>query len=122
MPGSPPSLSFVTPSWYIGTSSSTESKACGPSICKRENEDGMLGENELKNIADRILEMSPADQTEVLLFSTTSALTRFANNYIHQNVEQTDIDLRVRSVIGRKIGIASTNNLSVDGLTGVAAR
>jgi PmbA protein len=82
----------------------------------------MLGENELKNIADRILGMSSADQTEVLLFSTTSALTRFANNYIHQNVEQTDVDVRVRSVLGKKIGVASCNELSDDSLRALVER
>ena len=82
----------------------------------------MLGEDELKNIAGRILEMTSADQTEVLLFSTTSALTRFANNYIHQNVEQTDIDLRVRSVLGKKIGVASCNELSDDSLRSLVER
>ncbi len=82
----------------------------------------MLGEKELKNIADRILGMSSADQTEVLLFSTTSALTRFANNYIHQNVEQTDIDMRVRSVLGKKIGVASCNELSDDSLRSLVER
>ena len=46
----------------------------------------MLGEQELKDLAARALSMSKADQTEVLIFAPHSALTRFANNYIHQNV------------------------------------
>ncbi len=82
----------------------------------------MLGEKELQNIADRILGMSTADQTEVLIFSTTSALTRFANNYIHQNVEQTDVDVRVRSVLGKKIGVASSNELSDASLRALVER
>src|SRR6185295_4423083 len=47
---------------------------------------------------------------------------RFANNYIHQNVEHSDVDVRVRAVIGQKIGIASTNELSDDALRRVAAK
>ena len=80
------------------------------------------GEPELRNIADRILGMSSADQTEVLLFGTDSALTRFANSYIHQNVEQTSVEVAVRAVIGKKIGVAGTNILSDDSLRAVVER
>src|SRR3972149_7563413 len=76
----------------------------------------MLGETESKNLADKALSMSRADQTEVLIFAPHSALTRFANNYIHQNVEQEDIDMRVRAIVDKKIGVASSNDLSEEGL------
>ena len=81
----------------------------------------MLGESQLRDLADRLLGMSKADQTEVVVFSGSSALTRFANNYIHQNVEQEDVDVRLRVVLdqssgGAKIGIASTNVLSDESL------
>ena len=82
----------------------------------------MLGEQELKNLADRALAQSQADQTEVVIIAPQSALTRFANNYIHQNVEQQDVDLRVRAVVGKKIGVASSNDLSDEGLRSVVER
>jgi predicted Zn-dependent protease len=82
----------------------------------------MLGESEFKRIAETVLAASRGDQTEVEVFANNSALTRFANNYIHQNVEHSDIDVRVRSVIGRKIGIASTNEVSPEALAAVAAK
>ena len=82
----------------------------------------MLGETEMKRIAQAVLNASRADQTEVEVFANNSALTRFANNYIHQNVENTDVDVRVRAVIGKKIGVASTNELSSDALANVATR
>ena len=82
----------------------------------------MLGEQEIRRITERVLGVSRADQTEVEVFWHNSALTRFANNYIHQNVEQTDVDVRVRSVLGQKIGIASTNELSDEALASVAAK
>ena len=82
----------------------------------------MLGEKEVKALADRALSMSEADQTEVGVFAPHSALTRFANNYIHQNVEQQDIDVRVRAVIGKKIGVASSNDVSEEGLRAVVGR
>jgi PmbA protein len=76
----------------------------------------MLGEQELKNLCDKALSMSKAQQTEVLIFSPHSALTRFANNYIHQNVEQEDLDIRVRAIVDKKIGVASSNDVSDEGL------
>src|SRR6202795_1322258 len=82
----------------------------------------MLGEQELNNLADRALSMSKAEQTEVLIFAPHSALTRFANNYIHQNVEQEDLDIRVRAITGKKIGVASSNDLSDEGLRTVVGK
>ncbi|MEX2247135.1 MAG: TldD/PmbA family protein [Dehalococcoidia bacterium] len=82
----------------------------------------MLGESEIKRIADGVLRASRADQTEIEVFANNSALTRFANNYIHQNVEQTDVDVRVRAVIGQKVGVASTNEISEEALDAVARR
>jgi predicted Zn-dependent protease len=82
----------------------------------------MLGESEMRRIAQAVIAASRADQTEVEVFWHNSALTRFANNYIHQNVELTDVDVRVRSVIGQKVGIASTNEISDEKLAGVAAQ
>ncbi len=82
----------------------------------------MLGEQELKELTGRALAMSQADQTEVVVFAPHSALTRFANNYIHQNVEQRDIDVRVRGVVGKKVGVASSNDTSEDGLRAVVER
>ncbi len=79
-------------------------------------------ETELKNIGDRLLAMSRADQTEVLLFATQSALTRFANSYIHQNVEETGVEVSVRAVIGKKIGVAGTNMLSDESLRALVER
>ena len=83
----------------------------------------MLGESEIRRIVDDVLAASRADQTEVEVFANDSALTRFANNYIHQNVEQTDVDVRVRAVIGQKIGIASDErDVARRRWRGVAAR
>ncbi len=72
----------------------------------------MLGKDKLKAIADRVLALSGADQTEVLIFSGDEYLTRFAGNTIHQNVSETDVEVRVRAVFGTKIGVASANDLS----------
>ncbi len=76
----------------------------------------MLGKEKLKKIADRVLALSNADQTEVLLLSDDEHLTRFAVNTIHQNVSETDVSVRVRAVFGKKVGVASGNNLNDEAL------
>ena len=76
----------------------------------------MLGKEQLNAIAGRVLALSVADQTEVLIFSGDEHLTRFAVNTIHQNVSETDVAVRVRAVIGKKVGVASSNDLSDDAL------
>lgn len=76
----------------------------------------MLGSETIKEITERVLGMSGADQTEVAFLGGTTALTRFANNYIHQNVLETNTQVTIRVVVGKKIGVASTNDLSDDAL------
>jgi len=76
----------------------------------------LLGKEKLAKIADRVLGLSSADQTEVLLVGTDEQLTRFAGNAIHQNVSETDVTVRVRAVFGRKVGVASGNDLSDEAL------
>jgi len=76
----------------------------------------MLGPNKLSEIANQIFSFSKADQTEVIVRATDAALTRFANNYIHQNVAESNVEVRVRVVYGKRIGVASCNDLSPDSL------
>lgn len=72
----------------------------------------MVGRDELYKVIERALECSPGDETEVLLMTSDSYLTRFAKNHIHQNVGETDAQLSVRVIIGQRIGRAATNSLS----------
>jgi predicted Zn-dependent protease len=64
---------------------------------------------ELKRFVDQLLERSPAEQTEVMVTEWDSALTRFANNGIHQNVAERDVAVRVRVINRGKTGVASVN-------------
>ena len=76
----------------------------------------MLGEKKMREITERVLALSAADQTEALIMSEDSGLTRFANSYIHQNVAERNTVLQVRAVVGKKIGVASSNELSQEAL------
>ena len=51
-------------------------------------------------------------EAEALVFGNETALTRFANDRVHQNVANEDVQLQVRAVIGARIGVASTNRSS----------
>jgi PmbA protein len=82
----------------------------------------LRGEREVQRLAREVLAMVEADQAEVLIYGGTSSLTRFANNYIHQNVQETSAGVRVRAVLGKKIGVAGTDALTPEGLRGVAER
>ena len=53
---------------------------------------------------------------EVSLASTTDALTRFANNEIHQNVAERSTSLSVRVITDGRTARVSTNRLNRDGI------
>src|SRR6202165_4349015 len=69
-------------------------------------------EGEVKRFIDKLLQASPAAQTEVMVTEWDSALTRFANNGIHQNVAERDVSVRVRVVKDGKTGVASINQMN----------
>ena len=77
-------------------------------------------EASVQALLKRVLSYSQAEQTEVVYKGMESALTRFANNYIHQNVAESNHELRVRAVVGKKVGVATTNRLDDDSLRRVA--
>jgi PmbA protein len=77
----------------------------------------VLGEKRLAEVAQHVLREAKADQTEVMVTTTDSHLTRFATNTIHQNVSESDATVRVRSIADERTGVAVGNDLSAAGLT-----
>src|SRR5262249_46096919 len=57
-----------------------------------------------------------SDETEVQLDETIDALTRFANNAIHQNVAEQGTTVSVRTVVDGRTARATTNRLDQDSL------
>ena len=53
---------------------------------------------------------------EVLFYGGKSALTRFANNIIHQNVAEENYSVSVRTVFGGRTARATTNKLDDESL------
>lgn len=79
-------------------------------------------ESTVRTLLEKVLHYSQAEQTEVVYQATDSALTRFANNFIHQNVAESNHELRVRAVVGKKVGVATTNRLDDESLQRVTAQ
>src|SRR3954465_5725274 len=78
--------------------------------------DDILTQEQFGAVADRMLARSTSDQTEVVALGVDSSLTRFANSTIHQNVGERNVEIRVRALVGKRAGVASTNDLSDSGL------
>src|ERR1700677_3911222 len=76
----------------------------------------MLTREQAADIFDRIRKFSSADETEVLFSGGRFALTRFANNIIHQNVEDENHVVSVRTVFGGRTARATTNKFDDESL------
>src|ERR1700719_4515205 len=69
----------------------------------------MLTRDQAADIFSRIKKQSTADEVECLFYGGRSALTRFANNTIHQNVAEENYGVSVRTVFGGRTARATTN-------------
>jgi predicted Zn-dependent protease len=80
----------------------------------------MLGREQVERLVTDVLRRSPAEQTEVALYAMDSALTRFANSGIHQNVSESNAEVRIRAVVGQRSGVAVSNRLDDEALARAA--
>ena len=76
----------------------------------------MLRNDQSGDIFDRIRKLSSADEVEVLFSGGRFALTRFANNTIHQNVAEENHVVSVRTVFGERTARAFTNKFDDESL------
>jgi len=76
----------------------------------------MLTRETAGDIFDRIKKLSSGDEVEVLFSGGRFALTRFANNVIHQNVAEENHVVSVRSVFGGRTARAFTNKFDEESL------
>jgi len=84
-----------------------------------KTETHLASESDLKKRIDAVLRLGKiagADETEVQLDETIDALTRFANNAIHQNVAEHGVTISVRTVVDGRTARATTNRLDEDSL------
>lgn len=74
-------------------------------------------------LAERALafaEAAGATEAEALVTADDARLTRFANSEIHQNVAESNAELNLRFVVGRRVGVASSNRVDEEGLRRLA--
>jgi PmbA protein len=85
---------------------------------KAEHAD-LLSPRELRGIIETVLRLAKSTgsaETEVHTDEVADALTRFANNGIHQNVFEHGVTVSVRTVTGGRTARATTNRLDEDSL------
>lgn len=76
-------------------------------------------ESELRRIGDTILRLAKKNgvaETEVHIDETVSALTRFANNTIHQHVAEQGLVVSIRTAIDGRTARVTTNRVDEDSL------
>lgn len=69
----------------------------------------MLTKEQAGDFFDRIRRFSSAEEVEAIFTSSSFALTRFANNTIHQNVEEENSVVSIRTNFGGRTARAATN-------------
>jgi PmbA protein len=89
-----------------------------PSARSSENTE-LRPERELRNLIETVLRLAKstgAEETEVHVDEVADALTRFANNGIHQNVSEHGLTVSIRTVAEGRTARATTNRLDEDSL------
>jgi predicted Zn-dependent protease len=76
----------------------------------------MLTKDQAADIFSKLKAYSTADEIEAIVYGGHSALTRFANNTIHQNVAEEHYGISVRTTFSGRTARATTNKLDNDSL------
>lgn len=79
----------------------------------------MLTQDQAADIFSRLKKFTTADEIECLFYGGRSALTRFANNTIHQNVAEENYGISVRTVFSGRTARATTNKFDDESLRNV---
>jgi predicted Zn-dependent protease len=77
---------------------------------------GVLTKDRAADIFDRIRRFSSADEVEAIFTGSRFALTRFANNIIHQNVEEDNSIVSIRTNVGGRTARATANQFDDESL------
>src|ERR1700720_3667374 len=77
---------------------------------------GMLTKEKAGEIFDRIRRFSSADEVEAIFTGSRFALTRFANNTIHQNVEEENSIVSIRTNFAGRTARSTANQFDDESL------
>lgn len=81
-----------------------------------------LTRDEARDIIQRTLELSKAEETQVSVEANHEANLRYANNEVSTSGDVNDVVITVRAGFGKRSGAASTNQFDTDSLTRVVRR
>ena len=81
----------------------------------------MLTKTEAQNLCQEVLKRCGSNEAQLILMVDDDALTRFANNTIHQNVAERNVSLTLRLFAGKRNGMATTNRVDSDSLDELVA-
>jgi len=76
----------------------------------------MMGREACLRLLKKIVQESPVDQTEALLLTEDSSLTRFTRSTIHQHVAEKNGIVILRVISGKRIAVVTTNILKPSSL------
>jgi predicted Zn-dependent protease len=76
----------------------------------------MLTQEQAADIFERIRRFSSADEVEAIFTGSRFALTRFANNTIHQNVEEENSVVSIRTNFGGRTARSTANQFDDESL------
>ena len=76
----------------------------------------MIGKKAYLRLLKKVIHESPADQTEAILLTEDSSLTRFAQSNIHQHVAERNGTAILRVVSDKRIAVVTTNILKPSSL------
>ncbi len=69
----------------------------------------MIKKESALRLLKKLVQESPADQTEAILLTEDSSLTRFAGSAVHQHVAERNQTIVLRVALGKKIAVVTTN-------------
>ena len=82
----------------------------------------MIGKENGLRLLKKIIDASQAGQTEAILMTEDSSLTRFTPSAIHQHVAEKNETLILRAVLGKRVAVVTTNNLQPASLRATLAK
>ncbi len=82
----------------------------------------MIEKTKLSALLNEALQNSSADETELVVWSGTNSLTRFAESRIHQNVHEENTVVTARVAVGKRLGVTMTNCMDPEELKSALAR
>jgi predicted Zn-dependent protease len=76
----------------------------------------LLGADRLLAPAREALRDAPADEADIHVHRRRAAITRYSHSSIHQNAVSDEMHATVRAIVGRAVGIVTTNSVEVSDL------